>query len=102
MLKVEVYLPEEALEKVRDAVKDYCVSRTRKYTHCMSWFKIRSMWMPVGDANPYHGTVGADEFADEYLLMFKCREEDLDEVVRRIKENHPYEEAVIDVTRLMN
>jgi hypothetical protein len=42
MLKVEVYVPKEALKDIIDAVKDYC-KVTDKYTHCMSWYPVHSM-----------------------------------------------------------
>lgn len=100
MLKVVVYLPLESLDSIQNAIKDYCCSYTDKYTHCMSWRRVKSMWMPINDANPYLGTVGKDEQAEEYELTFRCKEEDVQEVIRLIKENHPYEDVCIDVCEL--
>ena len=101
MLKVEVYIPEEALTKIQSVIKDYCCVKSNKYTHCMSWHKVQSVWQPIGDAKPYLGTVGQDQYAEEYLLTFRCKEEDLEKVVGLIKENHPYEEVAIDVCSIL-
>lgn len=101
MLKVTTYLPVDYLGKIRDAIKDYCCSNSGKYTHCMSWHKVQSMWMPVGDAKPFQGTIGVDEYAEEYELTFRCKDEDIDEVVKLIKENHPYEDVSIDISILV-
>ncbi len=78
-----------------------CSSENNKYTHCMSWYKVQSMWMAQGDAKPYLGELNVDQHAEEYVLVFRCRDENIDTVVRLIKENHPYEEVCIDIHRLM-
>lgn len=101
MLKVEIYLPIEALEIIKNAIKDYCCSRTDKYTHCMSWYKVQSMWMPVNNANPYLGELNKDEYAEEYVLTFICKENDINDVINIIKENHPYEEVCINICKLL-
>ena len=67
----------------------------------MSWYKVQSMWMAQGDAAPYSGELNVDHHAEEYVLVFRCRDENIDTVVRLIKENHPYEEVCIDIPRLM-
>lgn len=100
MYKIEVYLPPEALELVKKAIQDYCRVSSDRYTHCMSWYRVHSMWMPVGEADPYLGTVGEDQYADEYVLVCRCRDEDLETVVNLVRKNHPYEEPAIDVVRL--
>ena len=100
MYKIETYVPAEALDAIRDAIKDYCCAATDKYTHCMSWRKVQSMWMPINDANPYLGEIDKDQYAEEYEIVFRCKDEDIDKVIRLIKENHPYEEVCIDVLKL--
>lgn len=101
MYKIETYLPPEALDQIRDAVGPYSVVGSDKYSHCMSWYKTQSMWKPAVDANPYLGTPGELQYADEVVLTLRCREEDLDKVVELIRENHPYEEPAIDVVKLL-
>ena len=100
MYKVETYIPKEALEKVVDAIKDYAKTESDKYIHCLSWHSVNSMWMPVNNANPYLGELGKDQYAEEYVLTFRCEED----VIRKIREliiaNHPYEVACIDVYKL--
>jgi hypothetical protein len=49
--KVETYIPKESLNKIIDAVKDYCKVNSNKYIHCMSWHTVNSMWMPINDAD---------------------------------------------------
>ena len=93
MLKVETYLPLDSLDQIRDAIKEYCCTKTGNYTHCMSWHKTTSMWMPINDADPYLGEIGKDQYAEEYVLAFRCKEEDIDTVRRLIRENHPYEDV---------
>ena len=100
MYKVEVYLPKESLEIIIEVVKDYAKVDSEKYTHCMSWHKVNSMWMPVGDANPYLGELGKDQYAEEYVLTFRCEEAVVERVKKLIVDNHPYESVCIDVYKL--
>ena len=100
LLKVEIYLPAEALDSIRNAIKDYCIVNSEKYIHCMSWYKVESMWQPCENANPYRGKVGEDMCQEEYVLTFRCVREKIEEVVKLVKENHPYEEVAIDIYEL--
>ena len=102
MYKVTVYVPIESLDTIQNAIKDYCYTPTNKYTYCMSWKKVQSMWMPINNANPYLGELGKVQYAEEYELVFRCKEEDIDKVISLIKENHPYEEVSIDVHKIMD
>ena len=57
MLKVDVYLPLEALNSIQEAIGPYCISNSGNYSHCMSWQKINLSWMPLENAKPYIGTI---------------------------------------------
>jgi len=41
------------------------------------------------------------EFAPEYKLEFRCEEEMIEEAVKAIKDNHPYEEVCINVIEVL-
>ena len=100
MYKVETYVPKESLDTIIDAIKDYCKVNSSKYIHCMSWHAVNSMWMPINDADPFLGELNKDQFAEEYVLTFRCDEDDIDKVRSLIIKNHPYEVPCIDVYRL--
>lgn len=100
--KIEVYLPIEALDKIKDALYSEGFGKVGNYDSCMSWYEIQSSWRPLDGANPYLGTVGAVEFAPEYKLEFRCEEVRVRRAVELIKANHPYEEVCINILELIN
>lgn len=104
MYRIDIFVPSEALNKVRDAVKSYAVSYNGQYKHCMSWFPVQSMYRAKEGATPYHGVVGEDTYAEEYILTFRCAVDStkLSEIINLIKENHPYEDPSIDVVLLQS
>ncbi len=99
--KIEVYLPCEALEDIKQGLYKYGFGKVGNYDCCLSWQKIDSSWRPIEGANPYLGTVGEIEFAPEYRLEFRCEEKDLELAIKTIKDNHPYEEVCINIIPLM-
>lgn len=101
LYKVEVYLPIEALEDVKNGLYELGFGKVGNYDCCMSWYEINSSWRPKDGANPYLGKVGEVEFAPEYKLEFRCSEKDLQTAVEIIKKNHPYEEVCINIIPLL-
>lgn len=100
LFKVETYLPEEALEKIKSALYELGLGKVGKYDCCLTWFKVNSSWRPIQGANPYLGKVGEIEFATEFKIEFQCKESDLKAAILAIKSNHPYEEVCINVIPL--
>ncbi len=98
--KIEVYLPVEALDNIRNALYSEGFGKVGDYDCCMSWYEINSSWRPKKNAKPYIGKVGEIEFAPEYKLEFRCEEKDISKAIKIIKENHPYEEVCINIIPL--
>ena len=100
LYKIEVYLPLEALENIKNGLYNQGFGRVGNYDCCLSWHEINSSWRPMDGANPYLGKVGKIEFAPEYKLEFRCEEKHLKQAVQIIKSNHPYEEVCINIIEL--
>ena len=99
-IKVQVNVPHESLEKIREAVKSYIV-KSDKYMGAMTWWPVKGAWTTLSGANPYNGKPGIETIADEVILEFRIVEADKDKVVTVIKENHPYEECVISLIPML-
>lgn len=97
LFKIEVYLPEEALENIKQALYKLGLGKIGNYDCCLSWYQVNSSWRPMEGANPYLGTVNKIEFAPEYKLEFQCDEPYLKLAIETIKANHPYEEVGINI-----
>ena len=91
----------EALNNIRDALYKLGLGKVGNYEDCMSWYEINSSWKPIVGANPYLGNVGEIEFAPEYKLEFRCEGNMIENAVKAIKDNHPYEEVCINVIEVM-
>ena len=100
--KIEIYVPSESLEIIKNALYKYGFGKIGNYNCCMNWYEVNSSWQPIAGANPYLGKVGEIEFAKEYKLEFVCDEKDLQLAVDTIKNNHPYEEVCINISELVS
>ena len=97
LYKIETYLPQEALDNIKNALYGIGLGKIGNYDCCLSWYKINSSWKALDGANPYLGKVDEIEFATEYKLEFQCAESDLELAITTIKANHPYEEVGINI-----
>ncbi len=102
MYKIQVYLPLESIDPIREAIKKAGGGRIGNYAGCMSWWQVHSAWTTLEGANPYNGTIGEETEEDEYILQCRVDESHLRDVICTIKVVHPYEEPVIDVVKLEN
>jgi len=57
-VKIEVLLPEEYIEKVRDQLNDIGVLTVGNYDNFISYSHVSGYWRPLEEATPFHGTKG--------------------------------------------
>ncbi len=100
LYKVETYLPKEALENIKKALYNLELGKIGNYSCCLTWYEVNSSWKPLESSNPYLGKINEIEYAAEYKLEFQCKEEDLNDAIKAIKNNHPYEEVCINIIPL--
>jgi hypothetical protein len=67
------------------------------YTFCTFTSKGIGRFKPGDEANPTIGEVGKLEAVEEERIETVCSEEKLKDVLKAIKEVHPYEEPATDV-----
>ncbi len=72
------------------------------YSHCTFRAKGIGTYIPEAGANPYQGTVGKLEEAEEVRLEAIVPKRDLGKVVREVLAVHPYEEVAYDVYPLID
>lgn len=80
-----------------DAIDSVIEPTCPGYCRCFYYFPVKGTWKTLDGANPYNGTVGEITVADEMLLKFICRKEELSGVLSQIDKVHPYEEPAVDV-----
>jgi len=101
-VKIELFIPEEFVETLRDSLAMVNVGRIGNYDHCISVSNVRGYWRPLPGANPYQGEVGVISQGAECKVEVNCRKEDVNNALRVIRQVLPYDEPVINIIPLVN
>jgi dinuclear metal center YbgI/SA1388 family protein len=105
LLKLTVFIPHAALERVRAAMFQAgagFIQGLSKYSHCSFNIDGKGTFLPLDGAQPHIGTVGKMETVEEVRMEVVVGERDLKRVIRAMKDAHPYEEVAYDVVPLRN
>jgi hypothetical protein len=98
--KLVVFVPSEALDAVRDAVFAAGAGRIGEYERC-SWYTEGTGTFLGGEgASPTIGERGHEERVPELRLETVYPADREEEVVRALREAHPYEEPAFDLYAL--
>ena len=95
--KIVVFVPETHAESLREAMANAGAGQIGNYSHCTFSVKGVGRFRPNAGANPTIGEVGALEAVAEERIETVCSEEKLRDVLRAIRNAHPYEEPATDV-----
>ena len=96
-----MFVPEEALDAVRDAVFAAGAGRIGEYERC-SWYAAGTGTFLGGEStSPSVGEKGREERVAELRLETVYPEERHDDVVAALRVAHPYEEPAFDVYPLL-
>ena len=99
-VKIVVFVPETHTDVVRKAMGDAGAGIIGNYSHCTFSSKGIGRYRPEQGANPHIGKVGKlEEVVEERIETF-CTREKLEEVIKAIKEVHPYDEVALDIYSL--
>jgi hypothetical protein len=99
--KLVVFVPEDALEAVRDALFEAGAGRIGNYRRC-SWYTTGTGTFFGGEGtDPSIGERGREERVPELRLETVFPAERQGEVVAALKTAHPYEEPAYDVYELI-
>ncbi len=101
-VKIVVFVPETHTDIVREAMGKAGAGKIGNYTHCTFSSKGIGRFKPEEGAHPHIGEIGKFEEVIEERIETICSKEKLEEVIKAIKEVHPYEEIALDVYPLEN
>ena len=100
MYKIEVFIPETELQRLRSTLLEADAGHIGNYRGCLSYSLVTGVWFSDKGANPHIGSVGEWSQESELKVEFNVEDSLKDVIVQKIKEIHPYEEPVINVIRL--
>jgi hypothetical protein len=95
--KLVVFVPANALDRVRDAVFAAGAGRIGDYERCSWYAEGTGTFLPVTGADPAVGEVGAEERVSELRLETVFPSARSAEVVDALRAAHPYEEPAYDI-----
>jgi hypothetical protein len=99
--KLVVFVPEEALDAVREAVFAAGAGRVGDYERC-SWYVQGTGTFVGGEStDPAIGEKGREERVPELRLETVFPEERQAEIVEALRSAHPYEEPAFDIYSLL-
>ena len=101
-VKIEIFIPRENSRKLIDKINEAWYLKEENYDYCNAETYVLGHFRPIEGANPYIGSLNKIEEVQESKLEFRIRREDLEETMRIIKENHPYEVPVINIIELID
>ncbi len=99
LYKIECYIPESHLEAVKSAMFAAGAGRVGDYDSCAWQTPGQGQFRPMEGSTPWLGRKGKVETVAEYKVEMVCGGEVVREVVRAMKEAHPYEEVAHSVLR---
>lgn len=102
LVKIAVFVPESAVEQVRNVMADAGAGMIGQYTHCSFRTTGIGSFVPLPAAQPYIGSAGRLEQVEECRLEMACVASWADDVVTAMIEAHPYDEVAYDIYELAN
>ncbi len=97
IVKIVVFVPGLYADAVREAMGNAGAGKIGNYTHCSFSSKGIGRFKPGEGAYPHIGEVGKFESVEEERIEVVCERDKIAEVIKAIKEVHPYEEVAIDI-----
>ena len=102
-VKIGVPIPVENVEEIRNAICEAGAGQIgTNYVECSMTEKCIGTFRPVNNANPFIGEKNKLEFVNEDKLEVICEVDKVKEVVKVLREVHPYEEPAIDIYPLLD
>jgi hypothetical protein len=101
-VKIIVTVPTKNVTEVRNAMCEAGAGIIGNYTFCSSSVKSIGTFIPNNSATPYIGKKNNLEFVEEEKLEIVCEVEKVKQVMKQLRESHPYEEPAIDIIPLLD
>jgi len=102
MYKICVYVPENSVENVKQALFDAGAGRIGNYDSCCWQSSGIGQFRPLAGSNPAIGSIDEVERVSEVKIELVCEDDLVGVAVRAMREAHPYEEPAFDVWELVS
>jgi len=96
-VKIRTAVPADSAEKVRKALGEAGAGVQGNYSYCSGSIESVGRFLPLEGANPAIGKQGEFEEVEEEIIEMLCHKDKVEEVIKALKQAHPYEEPAIDI-----
>lgn len=100
MYKICVYVPENTVEKVKQALFDAGAGRIGNYDCCCWQTAGSGQFRPLKNSHPAIGSINKIERVSEIKIELVCAEKYIESAIKAMKVAHPYEEPAYDVCKM--
>jgi hypothetical protein len=102
MYKISFYVPEQNVDKVKQAMFTAGAGRLGNYDHT-AWQTLGTgQFRPLEGSNPSIGESNAVNYVSEYKVEMLCESQVLSAVIDALKNSHPYETPAFDIIKIEN
>lgn len=95
--KIVIFTPESHKDSILNALFESGCGLIGNYSCCSFYNSGTGTYMPGKNSKPYAGKTGEMTYADEMRIESIVKTNQVDRVIRYVKERHPYEEMAYDV-----
>lgn len=101
-VKITVHTPESHTIQILEAINQAGAGIIGNYDYCAFIIKGTGTFRPLPGSNPSIGEKEELNFVAEDKVEFVCDLDKVEQVIRKIKEVHPYEEVAYQVVALLD
>lgn len=102
MYKLNVFIPQEALEQVKSALFAAGAGRIGNYEHCCWQVQGTGQFKPLAGSKPHIGEQDTLELVDEWRVEMVVADTLIEKVIEALKQAHPYETPAYDVIKVLD
>lgn len=101
-VKIVVAIPLDSIDKVRNSLYESGAGIIGNYSCCSMMINCIGTFLPNKEATPYIGDNNKINFVEEVRLEVVCDVNIVKDVIKKLRDIHPYEEPAIDIIPLID
>ncbi len=101
MYKLTVFIPDDALDKVKSALFSAGAGTIGHYQQCCWQVQGSGQFKPMAGSNPHIGTQDSLEEVTEWRVEMVVKSDVINDVIAALKQVQPYETPAYDVIAVL-
>ena len=102
MYKLTVFIPDDALDKVKSALFAAGAGTIGHYEQCCWQVQGSGQFKPLAGSTPHIGVQESLETVNEWRVEMVVKSDVINDVIAALKQAHPYETPAYDVIAVLD